>query len=95
MPTQTRPIQTLIALLAAVALLVVSAPGLAVAAPNHRPPHPSVGLWLDKQATSFQRTAKAAATLAASEIRWELRNANTAGRPDVVSPTVGRPPSPS
>ena len=43
-----------------------------------------MGLWLEKQATSFQRTAKAAATLAASEIRWELRNANTAGRPDVV-----------
>ena len=54
-----------------------------------------MGLWLGKQATSFQRTAKAAATLAASEIRWELRNANTAGRPDAVVAYGGRPPSPS
>jgi hypothetical protein len=53
MRIRARPTQTLIALLAGVGLLVVSAPGLAAAA------------------------------LGASEIRWELRNANTAGQPDI------------
>jgi hypothetical protein len=85
MRIRTRPTQTLIALLASVGLLVVSAPGLAATAPNHRPPHPSAGLRLAKQATSFDRTAKAAAALGVSEIRWEHRNTNTAGTPDVVA----------
>ena len=85
MRIRTRPTQALIALLAAVGLLVVSAPGLAATAPSHRPPHPSAVLHLAKQATSFDRTAKAAAALGVSEIRWELRNANTAGQPDVVA----------
>ena len=70
-------------MVAAATLALVSAPGSAGAAgqPSSRPP---ASLRLAKQATSFDRTAKAAATLAASEIRWELRNANSAGRPDVV-----------
>jgi hypothetical protein len=83
MRIRTRP-RTIAAVLAAATLLLVSAPGLAMAAPPQRPSRPSVGLRPAKQATSFQRTTKAAATLAASQIRWELRNANTAGRPDVV-----------
>src|SRR5918997_941928 len=84
MRIQARRARAIVALLATVGLLVVSAPGLAGAAPAQRPQSPSTGLRLAKQASSFQRTAKAAATLAASEIRWELRNVNTAGRPDVV-----------
>ena len=70
-------------MVAAATLALVSAPGSAGAAgqPSSRP---SASLRLAKQATSFDRTAKAAATLAASEIRWELCNANSAGRPDVV-----------
>jgi hypothetical protein len=72
-------------LLAAAALLVVSAPALAVAAAGAQPPAPVTSLPPAEQASSFQRTAKAAAKLAASQIRWELRNANTAGRPDVVA----------
>ncbi len=84
MRIQARRARAMVALLATVGLLVVSAPGLAGAAPAQRPQGPSPGLRLAKQASSFDRTAKAAATLAASEIRWELRNANTAGRPDVV-----------
>ncbi|HEX2156967.1 MAG TPA: hypothetical protein VHS79_08305, partial [Actinomycetes bacterium] len=81
---RTRRARAIAALLAAVGLLIVSAPGFAGAAPAQRPPRPSPGLHLAKQATSFDRTPKAAATLAASQIRWELRNANTAGRPDAV-----------
>jgi hypothetical protein len=81
---RTRRARAIAALLAAVGLLIVSAPGFAGAAPAQRPPRPSPGLHLAKQATSFDRTSKAAATLAASQIRWELRNANTAGRPDAV-----------
>src|SRR5918998_1493055 len=84
MRIQGRRARAIVALLATVGLLVVSAPGLAGAAPAQRPQGTSPGLRLAKQATSFDRTAKAAATLAVWEIRGELRNVNTAGRPDVV-----------
>ena len=81
---RTRPATAIVALLAAAALSLVSAPGIAAAAPSRQPSPLPGGLRPTKQATSFGRTAKAAATLAASEIRWELRNSNTAGSPDVV-----------
>src|SRR5918999_3114516 len=84
MRIRTHQARTILALVAGATLLLVSAPGSAGAAASQPPPPPPASLRLAKQATSFDRTAKAAATLAASEIRWELRNANTAGRPDVV-----------
>jgi hypothetical protein len=80
----TRPTRTVVALLAAAALLLVGAPRLALATPAEQASRPAARLRPAKQATSFQRTTKATAALAASQIRWELRNANTAGRPDVV-----------
>ena len=95
MRIRTRRARAIVAELAAVGLLVMSAPGFAKATPTQPPPGPSPRLRLAKQASSFDRTAKAAATLAASQIRWELRNANTAGRPDAVVAYGGRPPSPS
>jgi hypothetical protein len=80
----TRTARTIVALLAATALPLAIVPGSAVAAPKEQPSRPSASLRPEKQATSFQRTAKTAATLAASEIRWELRTSNTAGSPDLV-----------
>ena len=80
----TRPTRTVVALLAAAALLLVGAPRLALATPAEQASRPAARLRPAKQATSFQRTTKATAALAASQIRWELRNANTASRPDVV-----------
>lgn len=85
---RTRPTTIIVALLAAAALMLMSAPGIAAAAPTRKPSPLPGDLQPAKQPTSFQRTGtaatKLAATAAASEIRWELRNSNTAGSPDAV-----------
>jgi hypothetical protein len=80
-----RQARTILTLVVAALLALATAPGSAVATATQPVSRPPASLRLAKQATSFDRTAKAAATLAASEIRWELRNANTAGRPDVIT----------
>jgi hypothetical protein len=74
-------------LVAAAVLALAGAPGSAVAAATSQ--HPARSLRLAKQATSFDRTAKAAATLAALEIRWETAQCQHGGdAPTSWSPTV-------